>query len=320
MLEFAILSQFISGVLTLLVGIGAILFVRKKIQENVKENKPAGFWLRSICFGMDLAIIDILSSFLAFHGSLRASGYITILLTLSYFFFFWLFFAATPAMMVAKIKILSKGGEPLRIWQALVRLGMLAFLFIGWIFMFFDKKEKKALHDVVSQTRVEYTEKAAKADGELIKKVKFAMLVAVLILLIGLIIRGFGEKLTKYTENAQIAFFDLNGDHVADGLTMDLDKDDNADVFKYDLDNDFFIDFTTFDTDKDGIAESIDINNDGRIDGFDFDNDNVLDIQASGGQFFLKLWGVLFGVWAVSLGALLVFAILKENKILHKKA
>lgn len=319
MLEFFIFTQFISAILTTTVGIGLLLFIRKKTQINVEDNKPAGFWLRAICFGTDLAVIDILSSLLAFHGGLRAAGHITILLTLSYFFFFWLFFAATPAMMLARIKIISKDGGPLKIWQAFVRLGMLAFLFIGWIFIFFDKKEKKMLHDIVSQTRVTYGEKITKTDRGLIRKTKFIMLGMVLLLLIGLTGYGLREKLTKYTENDQIKFFDLDKDGQVDGLTMDLNKDGKTDVFKYDLDNDHVVDFTAFDTDQDGIAESIDINNDGRIDGFDFDNDNKLDIEVSEGQSVILLWKILFGVWVVGFVGLLIFSILRERGA-HEKS
>lgn len=313
-MEFFILIRFISAILTTAVGIGLLLFIRKKTHQNVKENKPAGFWVRAICFGTDLAVVDVLTSFLAYHGSLRAAGHITILLTLSYFFFFWIFFTATPAMLLARIKILSKDGRPLKIWQALVRLGMLAFLFIGWIFILFDKKEKRALHDIVSQTRVEYTDKVIKADSGLVRKIKLTMVGAAAVLLIGLIIFGSGEKLTKYAQNSQIKFFDLNKDRVVDGLTIDVNKDGKTDVFKYDLDNDLVVDSTTFDTDKDGVAESIDINNDGRIDGFDFDNDNKLDIPSSSGQFFIQLWGILFGIWIAGFVSLIVFAILKEAK------
>lgn len=320
MIEFFILIRFISAILTTGIGIGLLLLIRKKTHQNVKENKPAGFWMRTFCFGVDLAIIDVLTSLLAYHGSIRAAGYITILLTLSYFFFFWVFFAATPAMMLARIRILSKDGRPLKIWQALVRLGMMAFLFIGWIFMFFDKKEKRAFHDIVSRTRIEYTEKDVKADSGLIRKVKFIMMGAAAVLLVGLIVFGSGEKLTKYTQNNQIKFFDLNKDGVVDGLTIGTNKDGKADVFKYDLNNDLVVDSTTFDTDEDGVAESIDVNNDGRIDGFDFDNDNKLDIPVSDGQFFIRLWGILFGIWMAGFAALTIFAIIKENKMPQKKA
>lgn len=319
MLEFFILSKFISALLTLLVGVGLLLYIRKKTKQNAKENRPAGLWLRAICFGTDLAIIDLLNSFLAFHGSLQVTGYITALVALSYLFFFWIFFAATPGMMLVRIKILSKNNEPLKIWQALVRLGMFIFLFIGWITMLFDKKEKKALHDIVSQTRVAYTEKEIKPEKNSIKNMRFIILGMAVILLIGLIVYGKGEKMANYTRNDQVKFFDLNKDKINDGLTMDLDKDGKADVFKYDLNNDHVVDFTTLDADKDGVAESIDINNDGRIDGYDFDNDNIIDIPVWSGQFFIWFWKVLFGLWGLGFAAFIVFVILKENNKLFQK-
>src|SRR3989344_7616425 len=319
MIQFFIVWKFLSALLTISVGVGLLVFIRKKTQANVKENHPAGFWVRAICLGTDLAVIDMLVSFLAYRGSFVAAGYIIILLTVSYFFFFWLFFAATPIMMLARIKILSKDGKALKIWQALVRLGMFVFLFVGWIPMLFDKKERKALHDSMSKTSVAYTEKEIKVEKGLLKSVRLIMLGLTVVLLIGLMVHGFGEKLTKYTENSQITFFDFNKDGLTDALTMDVDKDGNSDVFKYDLDNDRVVDFTTFDTDKDGVAESIDTNNDGRIDGFDFDSDNAIDIPVTKGQFFIWLWRVLFGIWVVGFASMLVLAIIKENKILQKQ-
>lgn len=319
MFEFLILSQFVSAIATLLVGAGLLYFIRKKTDQLVKENRPAGFWVRAICLGTDLAVIDILVSFLAFRGSLTASGQITIVLTLSYFFFSWMFFASTPAMMIARIRILSKDGGPLKFWQVLVRLGMFLVLFVGWITILFDRREKRALHDIVAQTRVAYAEKEVKENSGITKKVKFIMLGLTMILLIGLIIHGFGEKMTGYAENDQMTFFDLNKDGVPEGLTMDLDGDGSINAFKYDLDNDHVINFTTFDTDKDGVAESIDMNNDGRVDGFDFDNDNILDIEVAEGQNIILLWKVLFGFWIVGFVGLLIFAITTENNLLRRK-
>ena len=319
MFEFLIFSQFVSALLTILVGTGLIFFIRNKTHQNIKEQKPAGFWVRAICLGMDLAVIDIFASFLAYRGSLTASGYITIVLSLSYFFFFWLFFAATPAMMFARIKIISRDDKPLKFWQILTRLSMYVFLFVGWIPILFDRKEKKALHDIVAKTRVAYAEKEEKNKHDnLVRRIKLGLFGLTAVLLIGLIINGSGEKLTGITENNQIKFFDLNNDDIPDGLMMDADGDGNIDVFKYDLNNDHSVDFTVFDADNDGVAESIDVNNDGRIDGFDFDNDNVLDVKVSGGQFFILLWRVLFGAWTVGFVALLIFAIVKENKLFQK--
>src|SRR3989344_2139323 len=319
MIQFFIVWKFLSAFLTISVGVGLLIFIRKKTQGSLKENRPVGFWVRAIGLGTDLAIIDMLVSFLAYRGSFVARGHIILLLTVSYFFFFWLFFAATPAMMIARIKIFSKDGSSLKIWQALVRLGMYLFLIVGWITILFDKKQKRALHDIVAQTQVMYTEKEVKVASGSLKRVKFILLGLSAVLLVSLIVYGLGEKLTKYSENSQITFFDFNKDGLTDALTMDVDKDGNSDVFKYDLDNDRVVDFTTFDTDKDGVAESIDTNNDGRIDGFDFDSDNAIDIPVTKGQFFIWLWRVLFGIWVVGFASMLVLAIIKENKILQKQ-
>src|SRR3989344_1581664 len=318
MFEFLILAQFVSALVTLVVGVGFITFFRKRADNDVKENKAAGFWVRAICLGTDAAIIDLLLSLVAYRGTLAASGHVTILVTLAYFFFFWLFFRATPAMILARIKIVSQDGQPLTVWQVTLRLMTFIFLFIGWIPLLFDKKEKKALHDLVSKTRVVFTEKTEKSQvDKWVPKLKFVLLGLTIALLIGLIIGGLGEKLTGITENDQISFFDLNNDGLSDGLTMDVDNDGVVDTFKYDLNNDRVVDLTTFDADKDGVAESLDINNDGRIDGFDFDNDNILDVKVADGQNAILLRKVLFGVGVAGFVSLLVFTIIKENKFLN---
>ncbi|KKS40670.1 MAG: hypothetical protein UV04_C0020G0017 [Candidatus Gottesmanbacteria bacterium GW2011_GWA2_42_16] len=279
MFEFLILAQFISALVTLVVGVGFITFFRKRADNDVKENKAAGFWVRAICLGTDAAIIDLLLSLVAYRGTLAASGHVTILVTLAYFFFFWLFFRATPAMILARIKIVSQDGQPLTVWQVTLRLMTFIFLFIGWIPLLFDKKEKKALHDLVSKTRVVFTEKTEKSQvDKWVPKLKFVLLGLTIALLIGLIV---------------------------------------VDTFKYDLNNDRVVDLTTFDADKDGVAESLDINNDGRIDGFDFDNDNILDVKVADGQNAILLRKVLFGVGVAGFVSLLVFTIIKENKFLN---
>ena len=314
MIEFFLISRFVGSILTLVVGAAIIWFIRKKTKQKA-DGYPAGLWMRALCFGTDLAIIDILNLFIAYHGSLMAAGYISLLTTASYFFFFWLFFSTTPVQLFARIKIVSKDGGPLKIWQALTRLGMTLFLFVGWITILFDKKEKNALHDIVAQTKVIYSSEGIKLKTKegLVKILQFSLMGAALILMISLMSFGSGEKMTKYAENSQIKFFDLNSDTVPEGLTMDLNQDGKIDVFKYDLNNDRVVDFATFDADSNGVAESIDVNNDGRIDGFDFNNDNKLDIKVFDGQFFIWLWRVWFGVLGVGFTALLAFAILKES-------
>ncbi|HCM37508.1 MAG: hypothetical protein UV61_C0002G0058 [Candidatus Gottesmanbacteria bacterium GW2011_GWB1_43_11] len=315
-LEFSIVWQVLSGLLTTVVGVGLLIFIRKRNQDKIKKSEPAGIWVRAICLGTDLAIIDILTSLLAFRGSLTSAGYIIILISLAYFFFFWLFFGATPAMMLVRIKIISQDEKPLKVWQILVRFCMFAFLMIGWVTILFDKKDKRALHDFVAKTKVEYVEKFEKNS---IPKIQLGMFGLVGFFLMTLIIHGFGEKLTKYVESNQVTFVDLNQDTLIDGLAIDADEDGKADVFKYDLNNDRVVEFTTMDADSDGVAESIDLNNDGRIDGFDFDRDNKVDILVIKGQFFIWLWRIWFGLLFSGLVGMLVFSILQENKLIPSK-
>ena len=259
-------------------------------------------------------MVEIISLVLAFHGSFRVSGYATTVITIAYFLFFWLFFSATPAAMLARIKFISETGRSAKVWQVLARLGMCLFLFVGWIPMLSKKNEKKALHDIVAKTKVVYTMDAGIAKEASIKKLQFAALGLVAILFISLVAFGTGEDIRKYAESDHIQFFDLDHDDVPDGLTIDLDKNGTIDIFKYDLDNDRLIEVTTFDADQDGVAESLDVNNDGRIDGFDFDNDNIFDIKVFGGQLFIWLWRAWFGLISLALAGLLAYAVIVEKK------
>lgn len=315
MIEFFLISNFVGSILTLLVGAGIIWFVRKKLKQP-EQNHPAGFWARALCLGIDLAVIDLVNLSVAYHGSLRVAGHISLVITVFYFIGFWLFFSSTPAQMFLRMKIVSQDGSPLKVWQVWARLGMCVFLFIGWIMILFDKKEKKALHDIVAQTKVIYTVEKIKPvikEG-LLKKLQFGTVGVVLVLFISLAVFGRGEKITEFTQSSQVHFFDFNRDSVPEGLTVDLDNNGVVDIFKYDLDNDRVVDFTTFDADQDGVAESIDVNNDGRIDGFDFDNDNKLDSKVFGGQIFIWLWRIWFSIVGLALAGLVVFTIIKERK------
>lgn len=317
MFEFFVVSQFISSLIISFIGIGILLFIRKKTENKIKENNPAGFWIRAICLGVDASIIDLLASLFAYRGSLAVSGQITVLITLSYFFFGWMFWSATPAMRLARIKILSLDNKSIKIWQIFARLGVFILLFVGWVFIFFDKKDRKTLHDIVAKTRVVYSLKAQAGKTEnRVKKIQLGLLILAVALLGGLMVNGLGERLPSgFKENNQIDYFDLNRDNIPDGITLDTDGNGMVDIVKYDLNNDHIVDFTTFDTDKDGVAESIDINNDGRVDGFDFDNDNKIDISLASGQLFIWLWRGLFGVWVMAFATLIIVGIVKEKQL-----
>ena len=313
MLKFFITWQLFRALPTFLVGISLLMILRRKNRDKIKTNQPAGFWIRATCLGTDIAVIEVVTSLLAYHGNLFVAGQITLLITFAYFFFFWFFFSATPMQMLTGIKILSQDGKSPKIWQLLVRLGMLVFLVVGWITIFIDRKEKRMLHDLVTRTHVVYGKNEFSAVDHREKKGSVILLGLVVIILLGLIVSGLGEKLSRYSENNQITFFDFNKDGLTDALSIDVDEDGKSDVFKYDLNNDEVIEFTTFDADKDGVAESIDLNNDSRIDGYDFDKDNRVEIPVVHGQFFIWLWRVLFGTWIAGFTILLVFTMMKEN-------
>ncbi len=308
LLAFLLFAKFTGSLLTLIVGITLLVLIRKKTTPTA--NRPAGFWIRALCLGTDLALIDLFSLSIAYRGSLSAAGYITALITFSYFFFFWLFFSATPAQVLARIKIVSHDNQSLKIWQILARLGMFIFLFIGWITTFFNK-DKRALHDLVARTQVVYLPEKIKHSLTL---PKFILLGLIVILIISLIVFGRGEKIATYSESDSVKFFDLNKDGINDGLTIDSDADGKVDTIKYDLDNDRVVDFTTLDADGDNVAESIDLNNDGRIDGYDFDNDNELDIKVTSGQLFLWLPKILLALWAAAFIGLLARTIILKKE------
>ena len=154
MIKFFVFSKFAGSLATLLVGLAILAVVRRMGKKGIKGDKPAGFWIRATCLGTDFAIIDILSAVLAYHSSLRSAGYISLGILVVYFLFFWRRFAATPAMLLAQIKIVGAGQAKIAGWQLIVRFLMCFFLAVGWVTILFDKKEKKALHDIASRTRV----------------------------------------------------------------------------------------------------------------------------------------------------------------------
>ncbi len=313
MLESLLFTRLVGSLVACAIGFGLLWWIRKRTDHKVKENRNTGFWMRVLCFGADLAVVDILILLLAFRVSLSVSGYLVILITVSYFFFFWMFFSTTPAGMVARMKVVNDGKGELKVWQILVRFCASLFLFIGWYTLLIDRKEKRLLHDLVSYTKVVY------GDVKLVKKEKisnllqFGLLGVVAVLMLSLFVVGAGERVTDYSLSSEVSFFDLNSDEMQDGLLIDLDLDGQVDIFKYDLDNDDFIDFSTFDLDSDGLAEGIDVNNDGRLDGFDFDNDNSLDVKVFVGQFFIWLWRVWFSILGIGLIVILVLLIGKEK-------
>ncbi len=187
MFEYILFLNFMSNLLTLLVGVGLLWYIRRRTTQHASEHRPAGFWVRAICLGTDLAIIEIIALFLAYHGSLVMSGYITFIITLSYFFFFWLFFSATPAGMIARLRIAKDDGSNITPGQMFVRLGLCLFLFFGWVTMLFDVK-KRTLHDIAARTKVVYAAEAHKPKAA--SRWDYVLLGIAAVLLVSLIAAG----------------------------------------------------------------------------------------------------------------------------------
>lgn len=157
MIKYFVISQFIGSIATFIVGMVLLFVIQKKTVQKVEKNESVGFWVRAICFGTDLAIIDIITAIFVYHSNLQIAGYLTIVIITAYFLFFWLVFSATPSQMFAHIRIVARKGGNVKVWQYVVRLLMFFFLVIGWITILFDKKRKRALHDFVSDTYVIYS-------------------------------------------------------------------------------------------------------------------------------------------------------------------
>lgn len=313
MLQSIITIQLVGSIFAIIIGSLILWWIRHLTKSKFEKSSSAGFWVRAFCFGFDLSIVNFLVLLLAFDGSLHVSGFISLIISFSYFFFFWMFFGTTPAGMLVGIRVEDKNRNNLKVWQLLVRIALFPILFIGWILILFDRDEKKALHDFVARTKVIYGKFEVIGKKGMEKIAIISLIVAFLVLFVSLVIVGGGEKISDYPESSQIEYFDLNNDSITDVLAIDFYQDGEIDVLKYDLNNDNIIDFSTYDTDADGIAESIDVNNDGRLDGFDFNNDNVLDAKVFSGQFFIWLWKIWFAFLCMLIPATIGFFIYKEN-------
>jgi len=314
MLEILLVADLAGTLFAFLIGISLLLFLRIKTKKYAKGAKAVGFWVRAFCLSLDLVIIRLVSLLFAYHGSVQASGYITAVIAFSYFFFFWLFSSATFAQKIVGTQIVSTNKKALKTWQVSAKVVSGFLLLIGWISILFDKKEKKSLHDILSKTKVIYgMDKKNKRKKNPDDKLKWLLLSLTGLLLISLIFSSFGENINKFQEGKTIHFYDMYGDGAAEALTIDLDSDGITDVYKYDLDNDNLIDFTSYDTDKNGIAESIDVNNDGRVDGFDLDNDSIIDMRLNSGQFWIWLDKIWFGAILLGLLAALMMILKRER-------
>jgi len=315
MLRFFISIQFVTALIFLIIWGTISLFFRWKTKEKALEKKPVGLWARFVCLGVDFALIDILYVLFAYHGKAQIAGYLTALIGFFYFFFFWLFFSATPGKMIAGIKILPKEkDQPLKIISALLRFLGYAFLFVGWIPLLFDKEKKRVLHDFMAGTRVVYSREKIQPREKEIKRFLLILLIIAAVFAFSLIIYGRGEKITNYSDTEYIKVFDVNHDGIFDGVLIDADENGAFEITKYDLDNDRIIDVAFYDLDEDNISDALDINNDGRIDGYDFNGDLEIDKKVSSGYFLIWFWRIWFWFLGLVFLVLVVFIVLLEKK------
>jgi len=315
MLRFFISIQFTTALIFLIIWGTIALFFRWKTKEKAQEKKPAGLWSRFVCLGVDFALIDILCVIFAYHGKARIAGYLTALIGFLYFFFFWLFFSATPGKMIAGIKILPKEKDrPLKVISVLLRFLGYAFLFVGWIPLLFDKEKKRALHDFMASTRVVYSNEKIQPREKKIKRFLLILLIIAAVFAFSLIIYGRGEKITNYSDTEYVKVFDVNHDGISDGVLIDADENGAFEIIKYDLDNDRIIDVAFYDLDEDNISDALDINNDGRIDGYDFNGDLEIDKKVSSGYFHIWFWRIWFWFLGLAFLVLVVFIGLLEKK------
>ncbi len=88
-----------------------------------------------------------------------------LLTIVSFFWFFWYRVGQTVGMKTWRLKIVSDYSENLQHWQVLVRLALtplaIGFFGLGYFWSFIDK-DKLALHDKITNTRVVVTPKIEK--------------------------------------------------------------------------------------------------------------------------------------------------------------
>lgn len=315
MITLLLSIQFILILTSLFVGLIVILIIRSRTAAKVEQGKPVGLWVRAICLSVDITVVEFFAIIFSYSGNLRVASHINFLLLFSYFFFFWLFFGRTPAKMLAGIRILpSKEYRSLNLLEIIKRLGGYLILFIGWIPLFWDKNEKKAIHDYFARTNVVYTRKDIQPQEEKSRQLSFILLGIVAVFLISLLIFGFGEKISKFAETDHLKFIDINQDEIIDGIMIDSDKNKEADVMKYDIDNDGILDLGLYDLTGDGKVDAIDINNDGRLDGYDLNFDGELDKKNLGGYIFIWLWDAWFILLGLGFIGVIIYSIFLGRK------
>jgi uncharacterized RDD family membrane protein YckC len=153
--------------------------IKYSVNEEIDLNNKAGFWIRTLAFLIDLAILNIIYLFFLFAGCLAVYlalqtqdlyvylskvGALTLpcnliitAITIGYFTYFHGSTGQTIGKMACKIKVVQENGDPLNYPKSFLRwigyvLSSIA-LYIGFFWIAFDKN-KQGWHDKIANTFV----------------------------------------------------------------------------------------------------------------------------------------------------------------------
>jgi uncharacterized RDD family membrane protein YckC len=142
---------------------------------SVPALRPAGFWIRALAAFIDYVFLGVLDSVLGiaarvlwgegvydsrvFRASLMAFQLVFWRMYTVVFHWLW---GQTFGKMAVRVRVVTVAGDPLSLWKAILReLGYIVSLLtfgIGYL-MAGIRPDKRALHDLIAGTRVEWTEK-----------------------------------------------------------------------------------------------------------------------------------------------------------------
>ena len=153
--------------------------LKYSVNEGIDLNNKAGFWIRTLAFLIDFAILIIIYMFFLFAGCLAVClalqnqdfyvylskvealtlpcNLIITAITIGYFIYFHGSTGQTIGKMACKIKVVQENGDPLNYSKSFLRwigyvLSSIA-LYIGFFWIAFDKN-KQGWHDKIANTFV----------------------------------------------------------------------------------------------------------------------------------------------------------------------
>jgi len=139
--------------------------------EPEQYYRVAGFWIRTLAFFIDLGVIACLNGILfhilgpaqtehtSVYKFIRLNDLFLGITGAAYFIIMTRYFQQTLGKMIAGIKVIQAGDQPLT-WQAVIfrelvarSLSQMLGLYLGYIFCWFNR-DKQCLHDMLSDTWV----------------------------------------------------------------------------------------------------------------------------------------------------------------------